>query len=173
MIDRQRRKLVKLGGTGALFAVAGSGTAIARERRRQGASAEQTIFEIAAGNQDFEILVAALEETGLDAVLDSDGRQLTVFAPTDRAFEDLLEELDLTAEELLNSPNLANILLYHVTNGRRYAASVVRAPRLRMLNGEIVTVDGTSLNDSQANIVQTDIEASNGVIHVIDGVLLP
>lgn len=173
MIDRERRKLLKLGGTGALFAVGGAGTAVARRGRRQGASAEQTIFEIADGNENFDILVAALEETGLDAVLDSDGRQFTVFAPTDRAFEDLLEALDITAEELLALPNLANILLYHVTNGRRYAASVVRAPRIRMLNGGTVTVDGTTLNDGQAEIVQTNIEASNGVIHVIDGVLLP
>ena len=65
------------------------------------------------------------------------------------------------------------MLLYHVTEGRRYASSVVNAPAVEMLNSESVTVDGTTLNEGQATIAGTDIEASNGVVHVIDGVLLP
>lgn len=174
MFDPQRRKTLKTVGTaGALFALGGVGTASARKGKRQGASAGETITDIAAGDGRFEVLVAALQETGLDEVLDGDDGQYTVFAPTDDAFGDLLDELGITAGELLASDDLANILLYHVTNGRRYASSVVKAPKVEMLNDEAVAVDGTELNDGQADIVGTDIEASNGVVHVIDGVLLP
>lgn len=174
MIDSKRRQVLKtVGATGALLAVGGVGTASARMGKRKGASAEDTIYEIAAGNSSFDVLVAALEETGLDAVLDSNDDQFTVFAPTDAAFEALLADLGISAADLLASPDLEDILLYHVTAGRRYAASVVRAPQVEMLNGDTVAVDGTSLNDGQAGIVATDIEASNGVIHVVDGVLLP
>lgn len=73
---------------------------------------------------------------------------------------------------LLEFDNLRDILQYHVTSERRSANSVVDAPRIEMLNGDTVDIDGTELNDEQAEIVTPDIEASNGV-HVIDGVLLP
>jgi len=96
-----------------------------------------------------------------------------VFAPTDKAFEDLADALEVEVEDLLALPNLENILLYHVTNGRRNANSVVNAPQIEMLNGGRVDVDGTDLNGDQASIEVTDLPASNGVIHVIDGVLLP
>ena len=163
MIDSQRRQVLKaVGGVGALFAV---GSASATPGRRQGASAESTIYEIAAGGDDFETLEFALEATGLDAVLDAAGRQYTVFAPTDEAFSQIPVPSDLDV--------LESILLYHVTPGRRYASSVVNAPKLEMLSGGSVAVDGTSLNGGQATIQVTDIEASNGVVHVIDGVLLP
>jgi uncharacterized surface protein with fasciclin (FAS1) repeats len=171
--DPERRAVLKaVGGAGAFLAAGGVGAVSARNGRREGASAGQTIFDIAEESEDFTILELALEETGLDAVLDAEGRQYTVFAPTDAAFEALLADLGITAGELLANPDLASILLYHVTSGRRYASSVVNAPQLRMLNGDTVAVDGTDLNDGQATIVGTDIEASNGVIHVLDGVLL-
>ncbi|WP_255196588.1 fasciclin domain-containing protein [Halorarius litoreus] len=176
MIDSQRRQVLKaVGATGAILAAGGVGTAGARPGGRSDASAEDTIFDIASGSADFDILELALEETGLDEVLDSTDGQFTVFAPTDGAFAALLTELGITAAQLLADPDLEDILLYHVTAGRRYAASVVRAPQLRMLTGDTVTVDGTVLNGGEATIVDTpdtiDIEASNGVIHVIDGVL--
>lgn len=173
-MNQTRRTVLKtIGGSAAL--AAGVGTVSARGRgrgKRQGASAEGTIVDIAADSDDFDVLVAAVEEAGLVDAL-SGNKQLTVFAPTDQAFEDLAEELDVELEDLLELENLADILLYHVTNGRRYSQSVVNAPRIRMLNGGTVDVDGTELNDGQANIVGTDIEASNGVVHVLDGVLLP
>jgi uncharacterized surface protein with fasciclin (FAS1) repeats len=170
-MQQTRRTVLKtIGGSTALLA---GGVGAASARGRKGASAENTIVEIAKASDDFEILVAALEETGLDTVLDSNDDQYTVFAPTDAAFGDLLEALDATAEELLARDDLQSILLYHVTEGRRYASSVVNAPEIEMLNGGTVAVDGTELNDGQAEIVATDIEASNGVVHVIDGVLLP
>ena len=155
-----------IGSAGLVLATGGVGTVAARNGPREGASADRTIYEIAAESGDFETLVWALDATGLDAVLDGDDGQYTAFAPTDVAFDGVdLGGLDLD--------DLEDVLLYHVTNGRRYAASVVRAPRIEMLNNEGVTVDGTTLNDGQADIVVTDVEASNGVIHVIDGVLLP
>lgn len=179
MTDLNRRHALKtLAGAGALLTVGGVGTAVADDDgsdrgRRDGASGDRTIFDVVEASDDFDVLELALEETGLDAVLDRDDDQYTAFAPTDAAFGDLLEALDITAEELLASPDLQDILLYHVTEGRRYAASVVRADEIEMLNGDEVEVDGTELNDGQAGIIATDLEASNGVVHVIDGVLLP
>ena len=161
-----------------LRTVAGLGIALtggvttAAARVRAGARAADTIVDIAVENDDFTVLVAAVQETGLVDVL-SGNRQLTVFAPTDEAFEDLADELGVDVEDLLELDNLEDILLYHVTSGRRYSESIVNAPRVGMLNGQEVDVDGTDLNDGQAGIVIPDIEASNGVIHVIDGVLLP
>lgn len=95
-------------GGGTAFAVGGVGTAAAREGRRQGASAENTIYEIVEASADFDTLVAALEETGLDAVLDGTDDQYTVFAPTDGAFSSV-NTSNLSTEEL------TNVLLYHVT----------------------------------------------------------
>jgi uncharacterized surface protein with fasciclin (FAS1) repeats len=168
MTSTDRRTVLKTLATGTLLATT-AGTAAARpgKGKRQGASAPNTITEIAAADPaTFSTLVSLLQDTGLDDVLDERGRQYTVFAPTNTAF----------ANTDLGNPTLdevENVLLYHVTNGRRYANSVVRAPRIKMLNGGTVDVDGTDLNGDQADIVGTNIEASNGVIHVINGVLLP
>jgi uncharacterized surface protein with fasciclin (FAS1) repeats len=173
-IDSTRRNVLKaVGSAGALLAVGGVGVAGAREGKRIGASGDKTIVDIAE-DEGFSILVEAVEAAGLVDAL-SGNRQLTVFAPTNAAFVALLGELGVTKQQLLERSDLANILLYHVTPGRRYASSVLNAPRVRTLNGEFVHVDGTELNDGQANIDPelNDIEASNGVIHVIDGVLLP
>ena len=165
-----RRKILQtLGGTGVLLAT-GAGTATATGRR--GASGDDTLVDVAIANDDFNILVAAVQEAGLVDAL-SGRRQLTVFAPTDEAFEALADELGVDVEDLLTLDDLADILLYHVTPGRRNSESVINAPRLPTLNGAKIDVDGTVLNDGQAEIIATDIEASNGVIHVIDGVLLP
>lgn len=177
----KRRAFLKTVGSAALLG-GGAGLAAARgpgrsgRGPRRGASADATITDIAVDDGRFDSLVAALQETGLAAVLDDDGGQYTVFAPTDDAFEDLLEALDATPEELLAREDLAAILTYHVTRGRRYAASIVNAPRVKTLQGSDISVSGTTLNGGGlggAEITATDIEASNGVIHVIDGVLLP
>ena len=167
-----RRTVVKTIGLGSLGLMATTGTASGRGRQRDGASGDDTLVDVAVAADDFNILVAAVQAAGLVDAL-SGNRQLTVFAPTDEAFGKLADELDLEVKDLLDLDDLEDILLYHVTNGRRYSQSVVRVPRIRMLNGEDVQVDGTKLNDDQANIVDTDIEASNGVIHIIDGVLSP
>lgn len=162
--DSSRRAVLQTIGGGILLA-SGVGIATARQGKRKGASADATIFEIAEASDDFDTLEQLLEDTGLDAVLDGN-RQYTVFAPTDAAFSGV----DTSG---LSLADIENILLYHVTAGRRYEPSVVNAPAIEMLNGDTVAVDGAELNGGQATITTTDIEASNGVVHVIDGVLLP
>ena len=100
-----------------------------------------------------------------------------MFAPTDDAFANL----GLTPENVcaaLPAPVLADVLTYHVTNGRRDAASVLDASSMRMLNRDRVTVNAADVQlidglGRPANIIVTDVPASNGIIHAIDSVLLP
>ena len=141
----------------------------------------QTIVEIAAGNPDFSILVDAVKFAGLVDVLNG-RRQFTVFAPTNAAFIDLLDALGITAAELFTEENkelVKSILLYHVAPGERFAKDVVSSSRVSTLLKEFLMVkleDGTATigNDKNgyATIIATDIDASNGVIHVVDQVLL-
>ena len=136
---------------------------------------KQTIAGIAAGNPDFSTLVAALDAAGLVETFNGK-KHYTVFAPTNAAFAKALADLGMTAEQLLgNKELLTSILLYHVTNGDRNSKSVVSAKKIKMLdknNAEImVKADGAYINN--AKIVTADIMAKNGIIHVIDYVLLP
>ena len=147
---------------------------------------DATIVEIVlADDGEFDVLQSAVIEAGLAGVLSSGDNQYTVFAPTDAAFVSTfrsvlgnggLTEADVIAfiesggvDAALGDGALANILLFHVTNGRRTSTSVVHAPQYRMLNGERLA--RAQLLD--AGIAATDISASNGVIHVISSVLLP
>jgi uncharacterized surface protein with fasciclin (FAS1) repeats len=173
MKDTRRRFVSKTLGSTALLLAGGVGAAGAVGRR--GASGDETIVDIAVESDDFNVLVAAVQEAGLVETL-SGNRQLTVFAPTDEAFGELGVTADNVGDidfEAAVGASLVEILTYHVSPGRRYSESVVNAPQVPTLNGAPIHVDGTELNDDQAEIVDTDIEASNGVIHVIDGVLLP
>lgn len=127
---------------------------------------------IAVEDGRFTTLVAALDAAGLVETLQGEG-PFTVFAPTDDAFAKLPEG---TVEALLADPEaLTNILLYHVVSGKVMAADVVNLTSAETINGtdvQIMVKDGNVfLNDAQ--VIITDIEASNGVIHVIDTVLLP
>jgi len=138
---------------------------------------QESIVDIVVNNPDFSTLAAAVTEAGLVDTLSSDG-PFTVFAPTDDAFAALLAELDITAEELLADENLANILTYHVVEGSVFAADVVGldGEQVVTVNGQAITVTvdeegNVFINDAQVTV--TDIEASNGVVHVIDAVLLP
>ena len=119
----------------------------------------------------FKTLSAAIEAAGLDEVLTDNG-PFTVFAPTNEAFSKIPEE---TLNGLLADPEaLASVLTYHVVPGKVMAADVVTLTEATTLNGEVVKIDttqGVMIND--AKVVATDIEAGNGVIHVIDTVLLP
>jgi transforming growth factor-beta-induced protein len=103
--------------------------------------------------------------------------QFTVFAPTDAAFVSLLSELNLTAPQLLSNKALVTkVLLYHVARGNRDSADVLASDRIRTLQGGFLFQGGGVLTDANgrtANIIDTDIKASNGVIHVIDRVVLP
>lgn len=170
-----RRTVLKTAGSaGALF-LGGVGTVAGLPGERRGASAEMDLVETAVYlnsasgpfTGQFDTLIAAVIEAGLVETL-SGKRQLTVFAPTDEAFD---EVLGIGPGDVggVDDETLLSILTYHVTPGRRYSESVLGAEMLPTLNGERIDVD-TELG---GNIVATDVEASNGVIHAIDTVLLP
>ncbi len=137
------------------------------------AEAPGDVVEVAIANGSFETLAAALTAAGLVETLQGEG-PFTVFAPTDAAFaalpEGLLEALLL--EE--NKDVLVEILTYHVVSGAVYAADVTTSD-VASLEGSTIAIDitnGVVLNGS-ATVVTADVEASNGVIHVIDAVILP
>lgn len=131
------------------------------------------IVDIALGNEDFSILVSALQKAGLVDDLQGSG-PFTVFAPTNAAFEKLLGELNITPEQLLAQPDLAKVLTYHVISGEVMAADLTNGMTAATLNGGNLTFDlSGSPKVNNANITTTDIDASNGVIHVIDTVLVP
>jgi uncharacterized surface protein with fasciclin (FAS1) repeats len=135
------------------------------------------IVDVAAGNENFKTLVAAVKAADLVDTLKGTG-PFTVFAPTDAAFAKLPKG---TLETLLkpeNKAKLAAILTYHVVPGKIMAADVMKlksGTRVATANGSKLTVThgahGVHVNG--ARVVQTDISANNGVIHVIDTVLLP
>lgn len=133
----------------------------------------KTIVDVAAGNPDFSTLVAAVKAAGLVETLSGEG-PLTVFAPTNEAFAKLPEgKVDSLLADI---PTLKKILTYHVVAGKVMAADVVGLDSATTVQGDdvkIAVVDGkVKLNDS-AMVTATDLEASNGVIHVIDTVLIP
>jgi transforming growth factor-beta-induced protein len=140
----------------------------------EGMDAEETgtIVDVAVAAGDFTTLVAAIQAAGLVDTLSGPG-PFTVFAPTDAAFAALP---DGALDDLLADPDaLAEVLTYHVVAGELYAADVVGQTELETVQGGTVSVevDGDTVRVGDATIVTTDIEASNGVIHVIDAVLLP
>ncbi len=165
-----RRTVLKGIGAGTAALVGGAGIASASPDGRGPPSEGDTIVDVAVAADGFDVLVAAVQEAGLVDAL-SGNRQLTVFAPTDEAFNDAGITVDNVDE--VDDEFLLNVLTYHVTPGRRDAESVTTSDEVPTLNGALIDVDGTDLNGDQADIVATDIEASNGIIHVIDGVLLP
>lgn len=129
-----------------------------------------------AGQLDILLAAVGAAEPVVATALSTRG-QLTVFAPTDAAFEALLTELGVSAEDLLASTELlTDVLLYHVSNGRQPSNAVLGKSQIRMLKGGFVYQSGGKLTDNngrEVGFVATDIPASNGVIHVIDTVLLP
>jgi len=136
-------------------------------------AADQDIVEIAVGNSDFSILVAALQKADLVGALQGDG-PFTVFAPTNAAFEKLLASLGITADQLLNHPQLKEVLLYHVVSGQVLSTSLTNGMMPATLSGETVKVDLSSGVKINASTVTTaDVMATNGVIHIIDTVLVP
>jgi uncharacterized surface protein with fasciclin (FAS1) repeats len=136
-----------------------------------------TIVDVAAGAGTFDTLVAAVEAAGLVETLSGEG-PFTVFAPTDDAFAAALEALGLTADELLaDTETLTSILTYHVVAGEVPSSQVVTmdGQSVPTVNGAevTITVDGETVMVNEATVTAVDIPASNGVIHVIDSVLLP
>ena len=137
------------------------------------AAEKKTIVQVATGAGQFDTLVAAVKAAGLAETLSGDG-PFTVFAPTDEAFAKLPKG---TVEDLLkpeNKEKLAGILTYHVLPGNVMAADV-KGGKVKTVNGKEATVkvDGDDVMIGKAKVVKTDIAASNGVIHVIDTVLMP
>ena len=138
------------------------------------ARAEPTknIVDIASEAGSFNTLVAAVQAAGLVETLSSEG-PFTVFAPTDEAFAQIPED-QLTAL-LADKEALAAILTYHVVAGKVMSKDVVNLSSAETVNGQIVQIkvhDGKVMVD-EATVVTVDIEATNGVIHVIDKVILP
>ncbi|MBL8162191.1 MAG: fasciclin domain-containing protein [Anaerolineae bacterium] len=132
-----------------------------------------TIVDIAVGNPDFSTLVAAVQAAGLVETLSGEG-PFTVFAPTNAAFEAL--GADTVAAALADTELLTAILTYHVVAGKVMASDVVGLSEAVTVQGSPITisvVDGNVFLNDTIQVIVTDIEASNGVIHVIDGVLLP
>ena len=135
---------------------------------------KKDIVDTAVAAGQFSTLAAALEAGGLIDTLKGD-RPFTVFAPTDEAFAKLPEG---TVESLLkpeNKDQLVAILTYHVVAGKVKAADVVKLDSATTVNGADVSIaiDGEAVMVDNATVVATDIGASNGVIHVIDTVILP
>jgi uncharacterized surface protein with fasciclin (FAS1) repeats len=130
-----------------------------------------TIVDIAVQAGSFKTLVQAVQAAGLVETLSGEG-PFTVFAPTDEAFAQIPAE---TLQAVLaDKEKLTAILTYHVAPGKLMAADVVRSTQLQTVQGQSITVStegGVRVDD--ANVVQTDIEADNGVIHVIDKVIMP
>lgn len=149
----------------------------------QAAQAGSTIVDVAlaanAESGEFSILIAALQAANPEIIrkLSNSEKEYTVFAPTDAAFGALLDELGLTAEQLLSDRKLVSrVLRYHIARGTLDSAQVLASERIRTLQGGRLFQGGGVLTDANgrtANIVATDIQASNGVIHVIDRVVLP
>ncbi len=135
----------------------------------------QSIVDIAVSNDNFTILVEALQKADLVNALNGDG-PFTVFAPTDEAFEALFNELGVDGINDLTKDQLTPILLYHVVSGNVMAESV-KTGKVETLNSEAKinvkkSSKGVTLNGN-SKVVMTDIAATNGVIHVIDAVLVP
>jgi uncharacterized surface protein with fasciclin (FAS1) repeats len=137
-------------------------------------AAEKDIVDTAVEAGQFQTLAAALEAAGLVETLKGAG-PFTVFAPTDEAFAKLPAG---TVESLLepeNKDQLIAILTYHVVPGKVMSADVAGIDEVRTVNGEMIDteVDGSTVKVNDATVTTADVSATNGVIHVIDTVILP
>ena len=137
-------------------------------------AADKDIVDTAVGAGSFKTLAKALQAAGLVETLKGRG-PFTVFAPTDEAFAKLPAG---TVENLLkpeNKAKLAAILTYHVVPGKVTAAQVMKMTSAKTVNGQQLTIaaNGAGVMIEDANVVKTDVSASNGVIHAIDTVMMP
>jgi len=136
---------------------------------------QNDIIDVVSASADFNTLEAAIVQAGLVETLRSAG-PFTVFAPTDNAFGDFLGANNLTAEQLLANPALGDILTYHVVSGSVMASQVSPGPVGTVNTGEFYVsqdVEGNFWINGSARIIDTDISASNGVIHVLNNVITP
>lgn len=150
------------------------------ETTTDGGVKKKTIVDVAKSNADLSILVDALKKTGLDVVLSGTGSNFTVFAPTNAAFTSLLADLGASSLDDIPTATLKKVLLYHVMNGNYaaskistgYYSSMAEGPAKGFMLSLYVDMSETKINN-RAAIKQTDVKADNGVIHIIDKVLLP
>ena len=131
-----------------------------------------TVVDIAISNPDFSILVEAVKKADLVGALSADG-PFTVFAPTNEAFNALFKQLGVSGIKDLTAEQLTPILTYHVVSGKVMSTDLSNTS-VATLNGKKIKVDisnGVKINDS--HVVKADIQGKNGVVHVIDRVLIP
>jgi len=131
-----------------------------------------SVVEIAASNSDFSILVEAVTKAGLVDALSASG-PFTVFAPTNDAFNALFKQLGVSGIKDLSAEQLTPILTYHVVSGKVMSTDLSNTS-VATLNGKKISIDisnGVKINDSK--VVKADIQGTNGVVHVIDRVLIP
>ena len=140
----------------------------------------ETIVDVAKSNAQFSTLVQALSLTGLDKALENKNVSFTVFAPTNAAFASLLTELKVASLNDIPKETLTNVLLYHVLDDSKMAASINTGYFKTLAKGAgnetklsmYIDMSSTTIN-KRAKITATDVKADNGVIHAIDKVLLP
>ena len=165
------RRIALLLASGALLLGLAAQPVAARE---PGPTIVQTALAVNAQTGEFSQLIAAVQRAGLVDTL-TGNRQFTVFAPTDAAFERLYAALGVSGIGEIPLDTLRTVLLYHVAPGERFSGDVVSSSRIRTLSKGFLVPSvhdgGAYVND--ARIVAADVDASNGVIHVIDTVLLP
>jgi uncharacterized surface protein with fasciclin (FAS1) repeats len=166
---RTKRTISTLAATAVALAAVGPASASARPA---GSAAKQDIVETAVAAGKFDTLTALLKQAGLVKALQGKGRY-TVFAPTDKAFSKVPKAtLDALAKD---KAKLRAVLLYHVAKGKLTAAKVVKRDSIKTLNGQRVhvRVRHGKVFVGGARVVTPDVAASNGVIHVINKVLIP
>jgi uncharacterized surface protein with fasciclin (FAS1) repeats len=154
-------------------------TAEAPAETEEEAAPSETVVDLAVATPTLSTLVTAVTTADLVDTLSGDG-PFTVLAPTDDAFAAALEALDITAEELLARDDLADILTYHVIPASVLSSALDNGQEVTTVQGGTLTVEITDegvffvdANDGRAQVVTADVEASNGVVHIIDAVLLP
>jgi uncharacterized surface protein with fasciclin (FAS1) repeats len=176
----QKLTAISIGAIIAIASVAIFSTSQAGAWGWRQQSSQPNIAEVAIENGNFKTLVTALQCTGLDKVVVSKWVRLTVFAPTDAAFSNI----NLNPENVCDSfstRELRNILLYHVSWGKKDSSVVTTSDSLRMLNWRKAPITTVPVSEkaplgfqiANAGIAAVDIPASNGIIHVVSDVMIP
>jgi transforming growth factor-beta-induced protein len=140
---------------------------------KKSVSEGSSVVEIAVSNPDFSILVEALTKANLVGALSADG-PFTVFAPNNEAFNNLFKQLGVSGIKDLTSEQLTPILLYHVVSGKVMSTNLKNSSVATLSDGKKIKIDltnGVKINESK--VIAADISGKNGVIHVIDTVLIP
>jgi transforming growth factor-beta-induced protein len=156
----------------ALVTVMTFGLALTSAAKSNDDTSSSTVVEIAVSNPDFSILVEAVTKADLAGALSADG-PFTVFAPNNAAFKALFADLGVKGVEDLTAEQLTPILTYHVVSGKVMSSDLSNTS-VETLNGKKIKIDlsdNVKINDSK--VIAADIDGKNGVIHVIDKVLIP